>query len=66
MGPEATKLDVGLWDARVGDEQPNTEDGLGEDVKNSVGQDLAVDRDVAATVSNTPDTVTRKLASTSL
>lgn len=39
----------------MGEEEPETEDGLGEDVKNSVGNDLGVEANKAATVSNTPD-----------
>jgi len=41
----------------VCDQEPGTEDGLGEDVQNSVGDDLAVDREVAGAISNTPDAV---------
>ena len=50
-------IDVNLraGHAVVGEEEPETEDGLGEDVKNSVGNDLSVEANKAATVSNTPD-----------
>lgn len=56
LAPEATDLNVGLGDALVGEEEPGTEDGLGEDVKDGVGDDLLVNGSVAGAVSNTPDT----------
>lgn len=56
VGPEATEVNVGLGHIGVGDEKPDTEDGLGEDVKDSVGNDLGVDRELARAVGNTPDT----------
>jgi hypothetical protein len=39
----------------VGEEEPCTEDGLGKNVEDGVGDDLLVNVHVAATVSNTPD-----------
>lgn len=36
LGPEAAELDVGLRHADVGEEEPGTEDGLGEDVEDSL------------------------------
>jgi hypothetical protein len=56
LAPEATDLKVGLGDALVGEEEPGTKDGLGEDVKDSVGDDLLVNGSVAGAVSDTPDT----------
>jgi hypothetical protein len=56
LTPEATDLNVGLGDALVGEEEPCTEDGLGEDVKDSVGNDLLVNVHVAGAISDTPDT----------
>lgn len=56
LAPEATDLNVGLGDALVGEEEPGTEDGLGEDVKDGVGNDLLVNGGVAGAVGNTPDT----------
>lgn len=53
--PEATKVDVSLWHACVGEKKPCAEDWLGEDVQDSVGDDLLVDVEVAAAVSDTPD-----------
>jgi len=56
LSPEATDLNVGLGDALVGEEEPCTEDGLGEDVKDGVGDDLLVNVHVAGAISDTPDT----------
>lgn len=56
LAPEAAELNVGLGDAGVGEEEPGTEDGLGEDVKDGVGDDLLVNIHVAGAVGNTPDT----------
>lgn len=61
VGPEAADVDVGLRHAGVGEEQPSTENWLGEDIQNSVGDDLLVNVHVAATVGNTPDA--RKIVS---
>jgi hypothetical protein len=56
LTPEATDLNVGLGDALVGEKEPCTEDGLGEDVKDGVGNDLLVNVHVAGAISDTPDT----------
>lgn len=56
MCPVTTNLDIGLGDLGVAEQEPETEDGLGENVKNSVGNDFVVDRGLAGTVRNTPDT----------
>lgn len=58
VGPEATDVDVGLRDAGVSEQQPGTKDRLGEDVENSVGDDLLVDAQIAAAIGNAPDTNT--------
>lgn len=55
VGPEAANIDVGLRHAGVGEKQPSTEDWLGKDVENSVGDDLLVNVHVAAAVGDTPD-----------
>lgn len=55
VGPEATEVDVSLWHAGVGEKKPCTEDWLREDVQNSVGDNLLVDVQVAAAISNSPD-----------
>jgi hypothetical protein len=56
VSPETPKVNIGLRHLRVGNEEPDAEDGLGEDVKNSVGDNLRVNRDLARSVGNTPDT----------
>jgi len=40
----------------VGNQEPGTEDSLGEDIENSVGNDLSVNADPASTVGDTPNT----------
>lgn len=40
----------------MGDKEPGTEDTFGKDVKDSVGNDLAVNADLAGTICETPDT----------
>jgi len=56
LGPEPANLDIGLWNARVREQQPGTEDGLSEDVEDGVRDDLLVNVHVAGAVSDTPDT----------
>jgi hypothetical protein len=41
--------------AVVGEEQPEAEDGLGQDIENSIGDDLSIKADETGTVGNTPD-----------
>ena len=41
----------------MSDDQPGTEDGLGKNVEDGVGDDLAVNTNTAGTVSEAPDTV---------
>jgi hypothetical protein len=43
----------------MSEEKPESEDGLGEDIKHSIGNDLCIDVDVARSVSNAPDTTQR-------
>ena len=57
VGPEAAELDLSLGHALVGEEQPCTEDGLGEQIEDSVGNDLLVNGHLARAIGNTPDTV---------
>jgi hypothetical protein len=57
VGPEATKVHIGLAELGVSDDQPSTEDGLSKNIKDSVGNDLAIDTDLAGTVSEAPNTV---------
>ena len=40
----------------MGEQEPEAEDRLGEHVKDSIGDDFAVDADVAGSVGNTPNT----------
>jgi hypothetical protein len=57
VGPEAVELNVALGHLGVGDQEPGTEDTLGKDVKDSVGDNLAVNTNDAGTISQTPDAV---------
>ena len=41
--------------AVMGGDEPGTEDGLGENIENSVGDDLSIKTDLASTVGDTPD-----------
>lgn len=43
--PESTEVNVGLSDLGMGQEQPDAEDGLGEDVQNGVGDNLSINRE---------------------
>lgn len=55
MSPEATKLDVGLRNRGMGEEEPSTEDWLGKNIQDSVGDDLLVNAHVARAVGDTPN-----------
>ena len=55
MGPEATNVEVGLLQALVSEQEPGTEDRLGKDVEDGIGDDLLIDIHVAGAVSDTPD-----------
>ena len=57
VGPEAVELSIALTHVGVDNEEPGTEDSLGQNVENGVGNDLSVNADLAGTVGNTPDTV---------
>ena len=39
----------------MGEQEPETKDGLGEDIKDGIGDDLGVDVDVVGSISDTPD-----------
>jgi hypothetical protein len=56
VGPEAVELNIALAHVGVGNQEPGTEDSLGQDIKNSVDNDLSVHAGLASTVGNTPDT----------
>jgi len=62
LAPEATELDLSLRDALVGEQKPCTEDRLGKDIKDGVGDDLLIDTDLAGAVSNTPDAGKKKVS----
>jgi hypothetical protein len=54
MGPETTELNIAVGQFGVGDEQPGAEDGLGQDIKDSVGNDFLVNIEKTGTIGNTP------------
>lgn len=56
VSPEATDLNVGLRHVLVGKEEPKTEDWLGKNVKDGVGDDLSVNAGLAGAIGDTPDT----------
>lgn len=56
VGPETTKVNIGFAKLSVGDDQPSSEDGLSKDVKNSVGNDLAINTNLTGAISEAPDT----------
>jgi hypothetical protein len=56
VGPEAVELNIALAHVGVDNQEPGTEDTLGKDIKDGVGDDLSVDTDLASTVGNTPHT----------
>jgi len=55
VGPETTEINTSLWELSMGKEKPEAKDWLGEDVKNSVGQDFLVDAEEAGAISYTPN-----------
>lgn len=56
LGPESVEVHVGLRHVGVGEEEPQAEDWLGEDVEDGVGNDLGINAGNAGAVGNTPDT----------
>jgi hypothetical protein len=56
VGPEAVKLNIALTELGVGDQQPGTEDTLGQNIQDSVGHNLAIDTDLTGAISKTPNT----------
>lgn len=59
MGPEAID-GCSAGKVVVGEEQPETEDGFGEDVEHGVGDDFGVDINVTGSISDTPDAMPRQ------
>lgn len=56
VSPEATKLNLSLGHALVGEKQPSTKDRLGEQIEDSVGDDLLVNGHLAGAIGDTPNT----------
>ena len=56
VSPEAVELNITLAHVGVGNKEPGTEDSLGKDIEDSVGNDLSINASLAGTVGNTPDT----------
>jgi hypothetical protein len=56
VGPEAVELNIALTELGVCDQQPGTEDTLGQNIQDSVGNNLAIDTNLAGAISKTPDT----------
>jgi len=56
LAPEATEVNVGLGELGVSEQEPGTENGLGKDVEDGVGNDLLVNVHDARTIGDTPDT----------
>lgn len=55
VGPEAAEVDISLAKLSMSDDQPSTEDGLSKNVKDGIGDDLAVNTNTTGTVSETPN-----------
>lgn len=58
VSPISTDLNIRLWDAAVADQEPEAKDGLGENIKDSIGENLRVDGRLAGTVGEAPNTNT--------
>lgn len=55
--PEAAEVDVDVCQLGMGGKKPGTEDWLGEDVKDSVSNDLLVNSGDAGAIGNAPNAV---------
>lgn len=55
ISPETADLDVGLRHASMGDQKPDTKDGLGQNIQDSIGNDLAINGNMTSAISDTPD-----------
>ena len=56
VGPETVELNIAFAEIGMGNQEPGTEDTLGKNIQDSVGDNLAVNTDDAGTISKTPDT----------
>jgi hypothetical protein len=52
-----TRSNLRACHAVMGEEKPEAKDWLGEDIKDSIGDDLSIKTNHASTVSNTPDAI---------
>jgi len=43
MSPEATEINIRLWNSRLCEQQPGTKNWFGQHIKNSIGDDFAID-----------------------
>jgi len=59
VGPESTEINVGLGHALVAEKEPESENRLGHDVENGIGDDFSVDAGLAGAISDTPDAIHR-------
>jgi hypothetical protein len=57
VGPEAADIDVGVSHLGMSKKEPGTEDWLGKNVKDGVGNDFLINGGNAGSVGNTPDAV---------
>ena len=55
MSPEAAELNVSLGHVHMGQKEPQAEHGLGQNIEDGIGNNLAVNVDVAGAIGNTPD-----------
>lgn len=59
--PGTLHVELSGWDGGVSEQKPETEDWLGEDVKDCVADDLGVWRDLRSALTDSPNTVIRQL-----
>lgn len=55
MRPESTEVDVCLGQSSMGDQEPRSKHWLGQDIQNSVGNDLRVNGHLARAIRDTPN-----------
>jgi hypothetical protein len=58
VGPVSTNLGCGFAVLASSSDDPETENGLGEDIEDGVDDDLGADLDLPGATSSTPDAVT--------